>query len=351
MLYLLPLGLGALLLAIAAAQRIAQDRRRAEREAQAGLEVLRTLRWKEFAHFVAQSYEARGWTASAAQRQPGEEGPDLVLVRGDERLLLQVKHGGSYHVGAPPVRALAAMLARQQAQSGAIATSGGFDAEAAAAARDLPITLLAGGELWTALRGLLPPALVAEADERAKVLGKQARSKLGVLAIAGTGCCLLGAALWTLQRMEQAAVPDDPPVARQAAPAATPTPAPTAAPSTAPTAVTPAATPAPAATPIPTPAAPAQEAAEPTAAELAQQREFAAAEALLVPGVASAAWTTSSTLVIGLRAPIDEEQRAAALRDVCARVTARDALRFTRLQVEVLGAGDAAAAPRWFPCR
>ena len=342
MLYLLPLGLGALLLAIAAAQRVAQDRRRAEREAQAGLEVLRTLRWKEFAHFVAQSFEARGWAVAASQRQAGEEGPDLVLARGDERLLLQVKHGGSYHVGAAPVRALAAMLPRQQAQSGAIATSGAFDAEAASAAKDLPIALLAGQDLWTALRGLLPPALVAEADERAKVLAKQARSKLGVLAIAGAASCLLGAGLWTLQRLEQPPANDPPPVARVA-----PAPAPTAAaPAPAPAAST-ASSPAAAAAP----AAPAAPAAEPTAAEIAQQREFAAAEALLVAGVASAAWSSSSTLVIGLRAPMDEEQRNAALRDICARVTARDALRFTRLQVEMLGGSDAPAPPRWFPCR
>jgi hypothetical protein len=332
MLYLLPLGLGALLLAIAAAQRIAQDRRQAEREAQAGLEVLRTLRWKEFAHFVAQSYEARGWKVSASQRQPGEEGPDLVLLRGDERLLLQVKHGGSYHVGAPPVRALAAMLPHLQAQSGAIATSGAFDAEAIAAAKDLPISLLAGGELWTALRGLLPPPLVAEADERATALGKQARSRLGVLAIAGAACCLLGAVLWTLQRFDQPAADEPLPVARQA-PATTP------------------ADRAPPASAAPTATTPSAPAAEPTAAELAQQREFAAAEALLVAGVASANWSTSSTLVIRLRAPMDEAQRTATLREVCARITAREALRFTRLQVETLGATDDAGTPRWFPCR
>jgi hypothetical protein len=34
-------------------------------------------------------------------------------------------------------------------------------------------------------------------------------------------------------------------------------------------------------------------------------------------------------------------------------VTARDALRFTRLQVETIGlaADDPAAATRWYPCR
>jgi hypothetical protein len=340
-LFLLPLGLGILLLAVAAARRVAIDRRRPEHEAAAGLEVLRTLRWKEFAHFVSQSFEARGYAASTPERQPGIEGPDVVLLRGEERVLLQVKHGGSYHVGAGPVRALGALVAREKAQGGVIATSGGFDADAAEAAKGQPLTLLGGMALWGELRGLLPQAMVADADERALGLARQARSKITVLAIAGAALVLLGAGLWTLDALERrGAAREETPVrsAQPAPPAATPAAAPAA--------------PAPAReAAVPPTAEPATPAAEPTAAELAQQREFAAAETLLVPGVASASWSTPSTLAVALRGPLEEARRAEILRDICARVVAREALRFTRLQVEMLGEPDAAAGPRWFPCR
>jgi hypothetical protein len=67
--------------------------------------------------------------------------------------------------------------------------------------------------------------------------------------------------------------------------------------------------------------------------------------------VASASWSSASTLVVALRGPLDEERRGAILREICSRVVARDALRFTRLQVEVLGDATPAAAPRWFACR
>ncbi len=346
--FLLPLGVGLLLLATAAVGRLAQDRRRAAGEAQAGLDLLRMLRWKEFAHFVAQSFESRGWSVTTSQRAPGEEGADLVLARGDDRLLLQVKHGGSYQVGAGAVRSLAAMLPRQHAQAGAIVTSGAFDAEAIAAAKGLPVTLLAGAELWAALRGLLPAALVAEADARASALQRRLRSRLGVLAIAGAGISLLGAGLWTLERLERDAEPAPTPTAQPAPPAPAPAPAPTPAAETA-VATQAAGTTAQAPAADGTPAAPTE--MEPSPERLAQQRDLAAAEALLVAGVATASWSSASTLVVGLRAPMDEQQRASALREVCARITTREALLFTRLQVEMLGETGTPTPTRWFPCR
>jgi hypothetical protein len=332
------LGLGLALLVAAFMLRLAHDRRRVAREAQAGLEVLRSLRWKEFADFVAQSFQARGYSIVDSQRPPGEDGADRVLARGDERVLLQVKQGGSYHVGAGPVRALASMLVAQQAQAGVIATSGAFDAEATEAARGQAVTLLAGESLWAAVRNLLPQALFAEAQERALLLENAARTRLVALAATGTALTLAGAGLWLLLRLEGG----EPPAGDIAAPAAS-APAVATAPAT------------PVSPPAPAPAAAAESATAPVAAppdeaDVAQQRDFAAAETLLVQGVASARWSSTSTLVVALRGPLEEQQRGEILREICERVVARDALRFTRLQVEVIG--DAAgSSPRWYPCR
>jgi hypothetical protein len=333
------LGLGLALLVAAFMLRLAHDRRRVAREAQAGLEVLRSLRWKEFANLVAQSFEGRGYAIVDSQRPPGEDGADRILARGNERVLLQVKQGGSYHVGAGPVRALVSMLAAQQAQAGVIATSGAFDAEANEAARGQAVTLLAGESLWAAVRNLLPQALFAEAQERAVLLENAARTRLVTLAAVGAALTLAGAGLWLLLRLEGG----EPPAGDIAAPAAS-APAVATAPAGSDTPVSPPA-PAPAAEPATTPVA-----APPDGADVAQQRDFAAAETLLVQGVASARWSSTSTLVVALRGPLEEQRRGEILREVCERVVAREALRFTRLQVEVIG--DAAgSSPRWYPCR
>lgn len=335
------LGLGLALLIAAFMLRLAHDRRRVAREAQAGLEVLRSLRWKEFANLVAQSFEGRGYSIVDSQRPPGEDGADRILARGNERVLLQIKQGGSYHVGAGPVRALLSMLAAQQAQAGVIATSGAFDAEANEAARGQAVTLLAGESLWAAVRNLLPQALFAEAQERAVVLENAARTRLVTLAAVGAALTLAGAGLWLLLRLEGG----EPATGDIATPAAS-TPAVATAPAAPATPVSP---------PAPAPAAATEPATAPVAApsdgaDVAQQRDFAAAETLLVQGVASARWSSTSTLVVALRGPLEEQQRGEILREICERVVARDALRFTRLQVEVIG--DAAgSSPRWYPCR
>ncbi len=340
-LYLLPLAAGLLILGVAFAMRLSAERKHGEREVAAGLEVLRGLRWKEFANLVTQSFESRGYAAQTNSRKPGQDGVDMILTRAEDRVLLQVKHGGSYLVGAGPVRLLAGMLATQQAQSGVIATSGAFDAAAVDAARNVPVTLLDGGPLWSSVKGLLPEALRVDAQERADIAGKRAQSRLSVLAIGGAALVLLGAGLWGLRAME--AHPSSVatlPSSSKTAPAA---PARAATATDADADADAAASASEGADPV----------AEPTEAELAQQRDFAAAEALLVTGVASASWSSNSTLSISLRGPLDDQQRTTILQDICTRVVARDALRFTRLEVSVLGAVaiNAAASPRWYPCR
>ena len=340
-LYLLPLAAGLLILAAAFVTRLAAARKRGEREVAAGLEVLRDLRWKEFAQLVTQSFESRGYAAQTNLRKPGEDGVDMILTRAAERMLLQVKHGGSYLVGAGPVRLLAGMLGAQQAQSGVIATSGAFDAAAIDAARNVPVSLLDGEPLWSSIKDLLPEALLDDAQERATAADKRAQSKLSVLAIGGTALVLLGAGLWGMQAMESGSSPV---ASGPASAAATAGAAPRDAAQSAAAAA--------AASERATRAARAP-VAEPSEAEMAQQRDFAAAEALLVNGVASASWSSNSTLAVSLRGPLEDARRNAILQDICSRVVARDALRFTRLQVSVLGAaeGGGTASPRWYPCR
>ncbi|HQX25285.1 MAG TPA: restriction endonuclease [Pseudomonadota bacterium] len=308
------------------------------REVQAGLEVLRTLRWKEFTQHVQQTFEKRSFHPEATPRKPGEDGVDLVLVRAGQRHLLQVKHGGAYHVGATPVRRLASMLESHGATGGILVTSGGFDDDARAAAQGQPVTLLDGDALWTQLQDVLPPALIDEAAARAAEGQVRERSRLNLGLVAGGALALLGGALFAFDRLSAGRVDDDGPAPARTAEAAAPAAA------------------------APAPAAPAATGANPAApsiapapalseAQMAQHRDFAAASALLVDGVLSATWPSKSTLQISVRAGSDAE-RDAIVAKLCAELTRREHLRFTRLQVQDLSAnGEVQGGVRWRQCQ
>lgn len=314
-------------------------RSRRAREVQAGLEVLRTLRWKEFAQHVQQAFEKRSFHPEATPRKPGEDGVDLVLVRAGQRHLLQVKHGGAYNVGATPVRRLASMLESHGATGGILVTSGGFDDEARAAAEGQPVTLLDGDALWTQLQDVLPLGLIDEAAGRAADGQVRERSRLNVGLIAGGALALLGGALVAFDRLSAGRVDDDVPAPARTSEAAATSAATTAVPAA------PAASGAETAAPS-TPPVPAL-----SEAQMAQHRDFAAASALLVDGVLSATWPSKSTLQISVRAGSDAE-RDEIVAKLCAELTRREHLRFTRLQVQDLSAnGEVQGGIRWRQCQ
>lgn len=306
------------------------------REVQAGLEVLRTLRWKEFTQHVQQTFEKRSFHPEATPRKPGEDGVDLVLVRAGQRHLLQVKHGGAYHVGAAPVRRLASMLETHGATGGILVTSGGFDDEARAAAQGQPVTLLDGDALWTQLQDVLPSALIDEAAARAAEGQVRERSRLNLGLVAGGALAVLGGALFAFDRLSAGRVDDDGPAPARTAEAV------------APAAAAPAAPAAPGTGSAAPSVAPAPALSE---AQMAQHRDFAAASALLVDGVLSATWPSKSTLQISVRAGSDAE-RDAIVAKLCAELTRREHLRFTRLQVQDLSAnGEVQGGVRWRQCQ
>ena len=308
------------------------------REVQAGLEVLRTLRWKEFTQHVQQTFEKRSFHPEATPRKPGEDGVDLVLVRAGQRHLLQVKHGGAYHVGATPVRRLASMLESHGATGGILVTSGGFDDDARAAAQGQPVTLLDGDALWTQLQDVLPPALIDEAAARAAEGQVRERSRLNLGLVAG------GALAAARRRAVRVRSPERRARRRRRARAGTDR----RGRGTGGGRAAPGATAAPGAEPAAPSIAPAPALSE---AQMAQHRDFAAASALLVDGVLSATWPSKSTLQISVRAGSDAE-RDAIVAKLCAELTRREHLRFTRLQVQDLSAnGEVQGGVRWRQCQ
>jgi hypothetical protein len=327
---LVMLSAGVATLAVGIVMYVLSRRGREAARTAAGLEVLQPLRWKEFALLVTQSFETRGFRIDEQQKKPGEDGVDYTLRRGAERHLLMIKHGGAYRVGPGPVRSLLSILPSHEAQGGILVTSGRFDAAAAESARGQPVTLVDGATLWNQLVPLLPTAMLDEADQRtATAIGRAAgRARaVGLLGIA----VILGGGL--LDFLDRGAPEDDADLVVAAVTdtaASAPAPAP--------------ANPSPAAN-----AEPPARMVELTEAELAQQRDFAAAEVLLIPGVASSRWESRSTLEVSVLAEADDE-RARILDQVCGRLLQREALRYSRIKLVAFGA-PAGATPRWQQCR
>ncbi|HET7844426.1 MAG TPA: restriction endonuclease [Xanthomonadales bacterium] len=318
----------------------------AQRERLAGLAAMRELSWKDFAALVVKAFETRGYKPVAGARKPGDDGVDHVLERGGQKHILQVKHGGAYHVGAAAVRRLLVVLDQQHAAGGILATSGEFDSAAREAAKRQPVVLLEGEALWQQVGPLLPATSLAVAQSRVAQMESAGRRR--VMAITALSLLLVagGIAMVTMRPMiAGSAVAEPPPPAPVAVGAVaeggvppSPQPAPTEAP----------ATPAPAA---PTAAIPRRAPATPQ--ELAVQRDLVAAEAMLVAGVVSASWQAPSntTLVIALRAG-DDEKRNAVIKSVCEVILKRDDLAFTRLQIYDFNLqGDAEKNVRFRQCQ
>jgi hypothetical protein len=329
---LIVLGMAGLAVAVLLAMRAGSGA--AQREREAGLAALRELGWKEFGALVVKAFETRGFKPAAGARKPGDDGVDQLLERGGQKHILQVKHGGAYHVGAAAVRRLLAVIDQQHAAGGILATSGEFDAAAREAAKRQPVVLLEGEALWQQIGPLLPAASLATAQARVAQLEAGGRRRVVAMTALSLLLVLGGVAMVTLRPTLG--------VAPEAAGA--PSPEPAAPVEAAPTPGETAAAPAPvAAVSRPPPATP---------QELALQRDLIAAETMLVDGVVSASWQAPSntTLVLALRGG-DEAKRVEVIRKVCESITRREDLRFTRLQIYDFNLqGDAEKNVRFRQC-
>jgi hypothetical protein len=356
---------------------MAAGRGRAAREIASGLDVVRTMRWKDFSGYVVRSLEHRGFKIADAQRKAGEDGIDYVMERLGRKHLLQIKHGGAYHVSAVPVRRMIAQLATHDAAGGIVVTSGAFDPNAREAARGHNITLVDGEALWTQLKDMLPTNLVSESLTRADDVERQRRGRTNsaaalsaLLTLAGAGWVILNQLRGTPHAGEIEVFAAEgaraPVTAPAVADARTAEPAPSAiAPergaveSSAVAATEQADADTRAATPQPEVASDVEQ-ANPVAsapvpvlseAELQQKREIVAASALLIPGVVSANWSSKSTLLVALRVRDDTERDAAAQR-VCAEILKYQQLRLSRLQLRPFDAPRSdIRANRWHQCR
>lgn len=293
---------------------------RRRHEARLGLEALARLKWREFTQLTLAALYRRGYRQTEFERQPGDGGFDFLLEREGARYLLSCKHGRAYHLGEPAVRELSDAMRMQSAQGGLLLTQGEADAAAQALASRLDIQLLHGKGLWNELAPLI------DADTLNAVRREATSTSKRRLGIAVFGSLVLGLLVYVGLHAEGSDGVAPAPVAHTDTPAigatANPT-APAPSPSSAPVVTT------------------------PTEQDLAQLRADIARQATTIPGVASATWASTSTLVLVLAdgGEFSADTAAAA----CQLLVPHQALRYSRLQIEPASGSDARV--RWRPCR
>ncbi len=350
-------------------------------ELRAAMAWLNDLKWRDFARVLTGLLAQRGLQPHEAERKPGDDGFDLLMVRGTSRYLVQCKHGAAFRLNAASLRELSKVMGMQGADGAIVLTTGRSEPGARALAENERIEIIDQEPLWTQLRPLLP-----ESDrKRIETLAEQARNRR--LAAVVAAALLAGGAGYVLSASLQAPRPaqDASAVAQSPAPATTPAPV-----QPAPVAAAPTVAPAePAAAVLPSPdsgdaaqaasqaaasgspsavaspeAAPTSEAqveasrqAVQALAEIAQldeaqleaRRQQAAAMAARVRGIERADWQTRSTLVIGLAREWIADPDGAA-EAVCVELVKFEELRYTRIQLEAADA-DPAFRVRWRQCR
>ena len=260
---------------------------------------LAKLSWGAFVRLVLQAMQGRGWRAVVEPGMPAdgipEEGGDLLLAKGDKRLLLECRYGTGSVVGADAVLGLSKSASLRGATEVLLVTPGRFDAEAVRIAQQQRIDLLDGETLWPEVRPYVTlPKHEAPASAPAPAAPRRP------LLLAWGAAALAGGVAWMIAQGMQP--PPYPPASIAQTPQAATTQA-------APAAAAPAT-----ATPAPPPPV---DAIPPDPGELALRRAVAADAVATLAQVERAEWASQSTLVIHLAA--EDADPGKALCDVLER--------------------------------
>ncbi|WP_460828010.1 restriction endonuclease [Marilutibacter aestuarii] len=286
--------------------------RRKQHETRQGLVTLAGMRWREFSNFVVEALHAQGFETDTQQTSPQSgQKSDVRLVRDGRTWLLSCKQGVKHRVDPGQVDSLAGSVNFHGAGGGIIATLGQVQADARRNSHGLE--LLDGKAVWALVEPLLPNGLHESVAQHAR------RRTLMEIGLGWLIALLVGVAAAV------ALAPAEAPVAPGAPPAADPIPA------------TPAPTPerapdetgsAPPTTPSPSTQAPLDE---------ATQRERIVSRINALPDVERAAWSTRSTLLVGMAdGVVDGPEFVAPICDILGEYPD---LRASRVQLQPLDGG------------
>jgi restriction system protein len=301
--------------------------RRRKAETELGIQSLATLKWRDCIAIVLEALQREGYQTLG---DSSDGGTDFLLRQGDEKVLLDYKHGTAYRLGESSVREFEAAVRLRGAARGILITLGSIEPRAATVAAEGHVQLIDGVHLWPKLRPFLNDKLLDQVRSQAAAATRKGMWK-GVLAsgLAGIVVFVVG----------QVATPAGPAVA--APPAAVASSLQPAGSQSAPQ--------------------PAQDAmlqqlnataealeavAKLTPEQLAKRRADAAKQVSQISQVATAAWSAPRTLLITLNHTDGKDKVLVA--EACRILVQNEEMRFTRIQLNP--PADSTQAVRWRLC-
>ena len=132
------------------------SRRKAKQlDTQRGLDTIRDLHWRNFEELVAEAYRRQGYRVTEGG-YGADGGIDLVLKKGDEKILVQCKQWKAQKVGVSVVREMFGVLTASNASRVFIICSGKFTQQAIDFALSKPISLMGADELLSLVQSVQP---------------------------------------------------------------------------------------------------------------------------------------------------------------------------------------------------
>ena len=116
------------------------------------------LSWKQFESAVGDGFRRRGFTVAELCAPTADRGVDLLLMRGNERYLVQCKQWRAELVSLDSVRQLHGAMTAEDATGGFVVTAGEISKEARKFARQSRIELIDERSIGTLLGATMPPS-------------------------------------------------------------------------------------------------------------------------------------------------------------------------------------------------
>lgn len=121
--------------------------RRAKFNAAKTLEDIRNMSWQDFETFVGEYFRRQDYYVQETGGGGADGGIDLVLRKGNEKVLVQCKQWRTYQVGVKIVREMYGLMLAEHADRVIIVSVGSYTKDAADFARGKPIELIDGHKL------------------------------------------------------------------------------------------------------------------------------------------------------------------------------------------------------------
>ena len=282
--------------------------KRRQAETEAGINSLAGMKWRECVGLVLEALSREGFREAPSSRQPGDGGTEFLLTRNNEQVLLGYKHGTAYRLGEANVRDFANGVQLQGATSGILLTLGSAEGLARDVARRYGVELIDGSALWPKVQDYVPANILESVRAEAAAKTRKGLWTGAVISVlVGVAALLIGNPL-------------DFDIKTDATPAPTTT------------AATTATVADPTAKEVNAAAAALAEVAKMTDAERNQRRAEAASKVGLISQIASAGWSTQSTLMVSLKTT--DEKDTELTQEICRILTQYEELRYTRVQLD-----------------